>query len=195
MQAKPSVGLKARLMMMNGKSFKVGASMAIIDSTDEEHDAQTNLRQFLSFSLAKEDYGIDILRVQEIRGWEEVREIPDTPDYIKGVLNLRNIVVPIIDLRLRFSQQNVEYKTTTVIVVLTVETGDKPRTVGVVVDAVSDVLDVYVNDIQLAPDFGSRVNTKYISGMVMRDDVMVILLDTDKLLNPDELATLETLTH
>ena len=169
--------------------------MAIVESDNEEQGVQSGLRQFLSFSLAQEDYGIDILRVQEIRGWEEVREIPNTPEYIKGVLNLRNIVVPIIDLRIRFSKQDVEYKTTTVIVILSVESGDQPRTVGVVVDAVSDVLDVYENDLQSAPDFGTQVNTKYISGMVMLDKRMVILLDTDKLLDPDELTALETLVH
>jgi purine-binding chemotaxis protein CheW len=150
--------------------------------------------QFLSFTLAKDDYGVDILRVQEIRGWEEVRKIPNTPDYIKGVINLRNTVVPIVDLRIRFGQKDVEYKPTTVIIVLSVEVDSTTRVVGVVVDAVSDVINVNEGDIKDAPDFGTTVDTKYIKGMVMAGNRMVILLDTDKLLNPKELTMLDKLT-
>ena len=150
--------------------------------------------QFLSFTLGKEDYGINILRVQEIRGWEEVRAIPNTPDYIKGVLNLRNTVVPIVDLRIRFNLKNIEYKATTVIIVLSVEKSDGTHVMGVVVDAVSDVLNIDQGKIKKAPNFGTKINTKYINGMVMVDDRMVILLDTDKLLDQDELATLESMS-
>ncbi len=169
--------------------------MAIVDSDNEKQKVETSVSQFLSFSLGDDDYGVDILRVQEIRGWEEVREIPNTPDYIKGVLNLRNTVVPIIDLRVRFGQEQFEYNPTTVIIILSVESGDKQRTVGVVVDAVSDVLDIQHSDLQESPDFGAKVNTKYITSMAMFDKTMVILLDTNKLLDPDELAALETLTN
>ncbi len=169
--------------------------MAIVDSDNEKQNVETSISQFLSFSLGDDDYGVDILRVQEIRGWEEVREIPNTPDYIKGVLNLRNTVVPIIDLRVRFGQEQIEYNPTTVIIVLSVESGDKQRTVGVVVDAVSDVLDIHQSDLQESPDFGTKVNTKYITSMAMLDKKMVILLDTDKLLDPDELVALESLTN
>jgi len=107
-----------------------------IDSINNDED-QT---QFLSFTLGVEDYGVNILRVQEIRGWEEVRDIPNTPDYIKGVLNLRSTVVPIIDLRIRFGLDKVEYLPTTVIIVLSVEKEDGTHVMGVVVDAVSDLL-------------------------------------------------------
>jgi len=150
--------------------------------------------QFLSFTLGDEDYGVNILRVQEIRGWEEVREIPNTPDYIKGVLNLRSTVVPIIDLRIRFGLEDYEYKTTTVIIVLSVEREDATHLMGVVVDAVSDVLNIEPDNIKTAPSFGAKINTKYIKGMVMVDDRMVILLDTDKLLDQDELAALENMS-
>ena len=160
------------------------------DSINNDED-QT---QFLSFTLGDEDYGVNILRVQEIRGWETVREIPNTPDYIKGVLNLRSTVVPIIDLRIRFGLENYEYKTTTVIIVLSVEKEDATHLMGVVVDAVSDVLNIEPDNIKTAPSFGAKINTKYIKGMVMVDDRMVILLDTDKLLDQDELAALESMS-
>jgi purine-binding chemotaxis protein CheW len=168
--------------------------MGYLDNEDLQNNGN-QITQFLSFSLGEEDYGVDILRVQEIRGWEEVRDIPNTPDYIKGVLNLRSSVVPIIDLRIRFGLQDVEYKATTVIIVLSVEAGDKQSVVGVVVDAVSDVLDVNQNSIKVAPDFGSRVNTKYINGMTMIDERMVVLLDTDKLLDPEEMSALANITE
>ena len=160
------------------------------DSINSDED-QT---QFLSFTLGNEEYGVNILRVQEIRGWETVREIPNTPDYIKGVLNLRNTVVPIVDLRIRFSLENFEYKPTTVIIVLSVEKDDGTHVMGVVVDAVSDVLHIEPGTIKDAPNFGAKINTKYMSGMVMVDEHMVILLDSDKLLDQDELAALESMS-
>ena len=161
------------------------------DSTLNENVAS----QYLSFTLADEIYGVDILRVQEIRGWEDVREIPNTPNYIKGVLNLRDTVVPIIDLRLRFTVNDVEYTPTTVIIVLAVMRNDNKHVVGVVVDSVSDVFDVSIESIKKAPDFGTKVNTQFINGMVMLEQKMVVLLDCDRLLNPDELAALERLTN
>lgn len=161
-----------------------------IDSINNDEDQA----QFLSFTLGDEDYGVNILRVQEIRGWEEVREIPNTPDYIKGVLNLRSTVVPIIDLRIRFGLDKVEYLSTTVIIVLSVEKEDGAHVMGVVVDAVSDVLHIESDDIKDAPNFGAKINTKYINGMVMVDDRMVILLDADKLLDQDELSAIENMS-
>lgn len=151
--------------------------------------------QFLSFSLADDHYGVDILRVQEIRGWEECRPIPNTPDYIKGVLNLRDRVIPIIDLRIRFGQQGYEYTPTTVIIVLTVMVQDETHIVGIVVDSVSDVLDINRVELKPAPKLGARINTKFIQGMTMIGERMVVLLDTDRLLNPDELAELEQLAE
>ena len=160
------------------------------DSINRDED-QT---QFLSFTLGDEDYGVNILRVQEIRGWEEVREIPKTPDYIKGVLNLRSTVVPIIDLRIRFGFETVEYKATTVIIVLSVEKEDGSHVMGVVVDAVSDVLNIDPDNIKDAPNFGAKVNTKFMNGMVMVNERMVILLNVDRLLEQDELAAIENMS-
>ena len=162
-------------------------------NNEEDNNQANELCQFLSFTLGNEDYGVDILRVQEIRGWEEVREIPNTPEHIKGVMNLRNRVVPIIDLRIRFGQNQVEYNPTTVIIVLSVEWREQKMTIGIVVDAVSDVIDVKTGDIQKAPDFGAKINTRFINGMLMIEKRMIVLLDVDKLLNPDEMAQLDQL--
>ena len=149
--------------------------------------------QYLSFNLGGEDYGIDILRVQEIKGWEEVRELPDTPEYIKGVLDLRGVIVPIIDLRRRFNLETVKYTQTTVIIVLSIEKDGKPYVIGIVVDGVSDVINVKSNEIKNAPDLGHHIKTKYIIGMYTQDKRMIVLLDIDKLFNPDVLNLTENI--
>lgn len=136
---------------------------------------------------------MDILRVQEIRGWNEVRTIPNTPSYVKGVLNLRGAIVPIIDLRTRFRLTKAEYTATTVIIVLAVETDDGRRTMGVVVDAVSDVLDVRPSDFKRSPSFGTKVDTRFMDGMVVVDKRMVILLNADRLLDPEQISELDAL--
>jgi len=148
---------------------------------------QSEAGQYLSFSLGGEEYGLDILKVQEIKGWEPVRPLPDTPGYIKGVLDLRGTVVPIIDLRQRFGFPEAVYTPTTVTIILRVQAGDRQLTAGIVVDNVSDVLDVPTDTILQPPDLGSRINTRYIQGMVTLNERMVVLLDTDRLLDPDEL--------
>jgi purine-binding chemotaxis protein CheW len=151
--------------------------------------------QYLSFTLGGDDYGVDILRVQEIRGWEELRPLPDTPQYVKGVLDLRGTIVPIIDLRIRLKMPTVEYHPTTVIIVLSVidKSGSNHR-VGAVVDAVSDVLNIEARDVKEAPSIACRINDRYINGMVTYQDRMVVLLDVDKLFRPDELGLLQELT-
>ncbi len=146
--------------------------------------------QFLTFGLAGEEYGLDILRVHEIRGWSPVTRVPNTPDYVLGVLNLRGTIVPIIDTRTRFNLEQVEYTPTTVIIVVSVRTASGNRVFGIVVDGVSDVLDVTPEEIKPAPDFGSAVNTEFISGLAAVGDKMVMLLDIDKLLRADELSLL-----
>ncbi|MCQ8105224.1 chemotaxis protein CheW [Methylomonas sp. SURF-2] len=146
--------------------------------------------QFLSFSLGGEEYGVDILRVQEIRSWEPVSRIPNVPAYEKGVVNLRGAIVPIIDLRERFDLGRGQYTPLTVVVVLQARIGDKVRVMGVVVDAVSDVIDVEKNAIQSSPDFGTKVSTEFINGLVSVNKRMVMLLDVDKLLQLDGVDTL-----
>lgn len=151
--------------------------------------------QYLSFSLDGEDYGIDILKVREIRGWESVREIPETPDYVKGVLNLRGVIVPIIDMRKRFNMAQIDYTPTTVIIVLSVNSDLGGHTMGMVVDSVSDVLDVEAKRIRPSPQLGSRINTKFIQGLVSMNDQMVVLLNSDNLLDPEQFSNLEAVAQ
>jgi len=142
--------------------------------------------QYLTFDLAGEMYGVEILRVQEIRGWEKVRKIPNTPDYVKGALNLRGEVVPIVDLRVRFAMENVEYTPVTVVIVLCVQTEQGDNVIGVVADAVSDVLDIKASEIKEKPNLGAKIDTRFMRGMYVSKQHMIMLLDVDKLLNPDE---------
>jgi len=149
---------------------------------ESETKASLDTLQFLSFTLGDEEYGVDILRVQEIRSWEPVSRIPNVPAYEKGVVNLRGAIVPIIDLRQRFNLGRVEYMPTTVVVVLQTEHHGKRRIMGIVVDAVSDVIHVEKNTIQRAPDFGTKVSTEFINGLASVNNRMIMLLDVDKLL-------------
>ncbi len=143
------------------------------------------LIQYLTFILNGEEYGVDILRVQEIKGWEGATPIPNTPDYVRGVINLRGTVVPVIDLRARFGLNEVTYSTTTVVVVLKVIQNDKSRIMGIVVDAVSEVYNVAPQDLKPAPEFGAAVQVDFVSGLATVDKKMVIILDIDRLLNSD----------
>lgn len=159
-------------------------------------DINTNkqIEQFLTFELAGESYGVEILKVQEIRGWEPVRKIPNTPDFVKGALNLRGTIVPIIDLRERFNMEAVAYSPTTVVIVLYIQTGNNESSVmGIIADAVSDVLDVNLVDIKETPNLGTKINTRYMRGMYVGKKSMVMLLDADKLLNPEEFLGIEGL--
>ncbi|WP_305910223.1 chemotaxis protein CheW [Methylomarinum sp. Ch1-1] len=143
--------------------------------------------QILSFTLGQEEYGVDILRVQEIRSWEPVSRIPNVPGYEKGVVNLRGAIVPIIDLRERFGLGHLDYSPLTVVVVLQAYISGRTRAMGVVVDAVSDVVDIDKSVIQTTPNFGVKVSTEFINGLAAVNDKMVMLLDVDKLLNLESL--------
>ncbi|MGE3978640.1 MAG: chemotaxis protein CheW [Nitrospira sp.] len=134
--------------------------------------------QFLTFSLGEELYGVDILRVQEIKGYTAVTKIPNTPPHIKGVLNLRGTIVPIVELRTKFGMPTIDYTTFTVIIVVVVQ----DKVMGLVVDAVSDVLDIEKKDIQSAPDFGNKVDVAFLNGIGKSGDKLVSLLDIDRLL-------------
>jgi purine-binding chemotaxis protein CheW len=142
--------------------------------------------QFLTFMLSGEEYGVDILRVQEIKGWESATEIPNMPDYIRGVINLRGTIVPIVDLRRRFGMANIEYTSTTVIIVLMVKNAEgAQRTMGFVVDAVSDVYSVGATQIKPPPDFGEQIRAECVRGLATVDEKMIILLDIDQLIGSD----------
>jgi len=160
----------------------------ITKSADQNrrYKEQVNVAQYLSFTLDNEEYGVDILRVQEIRSWEPVSRIPNVPHYEKGVVNLRGSIVPIIDLREKLGIKFTDYTLLTVVVVLQTNDNNKTRTMGVVVDSVSDVINLDKTKIQDAPDFGAKVSNEFINGLVSVNDRMVILLDVDKLLKLEE---------
>ncbi|RXJ11336.1 chemotaxis protein CheW [Lelliottia nimipressuralis] len=144
-------------------------------------------QEFLVFTLGDEEYGIDILKVQEIRGYDQVTRIANTPSFIKGVTNLRGVIVPIVDLRVKFSQGEVEYNDNTVVIVLNLG----QRVVGIVVDGVSDVLSLTADQIRPAPEFAVTLSTEYLTGLGALGDRMLILVNIEKLLNSDEMALLD----
>ncbi|WP_439212228.1 chemotaxis protein CheW [Duffyella gerundensis] len=146
-------------------------------------------QEFLVFTLGDEEYGIDILKVQEIRGYDQVTRIANTPSFIKGVTNLRGVIVPIIDLRLKFEQPDVEYNDNTVVIVLNLV----QRVVGIVVDGVSDVLSLTQDQIRPAPEFAVTMSTEYMTGLGALGERMLILVDIEKLLNSDEMELVDTL--
>lgn len=153
---------------------------------DAAESGATN-NEFLVFSLADEEYAIDILKVQEIRGYENVTRIPHAPDFIKGVANLRGLIVPVIDLRIRFQLDGVEYNEQTVVIVVNIS----GRVVGMVVDGVSDVMTLTEEQIRPAPEFGVSMPVDYLSGLGNLDDRMLVLVDIEKLLSSEEMALVE----
>lgn len=150
------------------------------DHMSEEQEAGN---QYLTFILAGEEYGVDILKVQEIRSWESATKIPNTPDYVLGVINLRGTIVPIIDVRQRFSMEKTEIDSTTVVVVVKVSHENTARTIGMLVDAVSEVYNVPEADIRPMPDVSSHIATEFVKGLTTVNDKMIIILDVDLLIN------------
>ena len=168
------------------------------DTSDITHDVQanSNFDQYLTFILAGEEYGVDILRVQEIKGWDTATEIPNTPEYIKGVINLRGTIVPIVDLRTRFEMESIEYNNTTVVIVLKVINAEgSERTMGFVVDAVSEVYNISNEQLQSPPDFGNVISTEFIKGLATVDEKMVILLDIDHLIDTNAVKNSAEAVH
>src|SRR3954468_4645393 len=139
------------------------------------NSTNSGLQQVLTFVLGSETYGVDILRVQEIRGWSSVTKIPHAPAHVLGVLNLRGSIVPIVDMRMRFNLDRAEYTPLTVIIVLSVKSPAGRRDIGVVVDGVSDVIDVASADIKPAPELGAQVSTEFIEGLAAVSGRMVML--------------------
>jgi purine-binding chemotaxis protein CheW len=142
-------------------------------------------QEYLTFILQGEEYGVDILCVQEIRVWSSVTELPNKPDYIKGVINLRGVIIPIIDLRLRFGQPALDYNEQTVTIILRQQSSS--MVVGIVVDAVSEVYKFTSQSIRKAPAFGSSIDGCFLKGLVSVEEKLIILLDSDSLLNEDDL--------
>jgi purine-binding chemotaxis protein CheW len=154
---------------------------------DKNSNTAAAADEFLSFTLGEEHYGVDILKVQEIRGYDAVTRLPDAPDYIKGVINLRGTIVPVIDLRLKLRLKEARYDAFTVMIVLNVD----DRVVGIVVDSVSDVIPLSQEQIRPTPEFGANVDTRFISGIGTVDDRMLILLDIETLIDSADLSQQE----
>ncbi|WP_430459792.1 chemotaxis protein CheW [Thalassolituus sp. LLYu03] len=153
---------------------------AVAETKGEERSLHE--QQYLTFMMADEEYGVDILAVQEIRGWEESTLIPNAPEYIRGVINLRGTIVPIMDLRIRFGLKRVEYSPVTVVVILKVEHNNGERVMGIVVDAVSDVYTISEQATRKPPELTEDCNSRFIRGLVSVNEKMVILLDVNELL-------------
>lgn len=158
-------------------------------------DANSSSGQYLTFIMNNEEYGVDILCVQEIRGWEPTTPLPNSPSQIKGVINLRGTIVPIVDLRQCFGLKGIEYSAITVVIVLKVKTEEGSRVMGIVVDAVSDVYTLSKSDMKTPPDLGNSIDINFIQGLVTVDNKMIILLDIDKLLTTEELPNLSDIKN
>lgn len=166
------------------------ASNAMNDDAQERAiGASTDSREYLTFTLGAEEYGIDILHVQEIRGYDTVTKIANSPDFIKGVINMRGVIVPIIDMRLKFNLGEVEYNQFTVVIILNIV----ERVVGMVVDGVSDVIALRAEQIRPAPEFGAILDTAYINGLATLEERMVIMVDIEKLMTSEEMGLVERL--
>jgi purine-binding chemotaxis protein CheW len=149
--------------------------------------AEGGVQEYLTFTLGKEEYAMDILKVQEIRGYDSVTHIANTPDFMKGVINLRGVIVPIIDMRIKFNLDNVVYDEFTVVIIMNV----LGRVIGIVVDGVSDVVTLPDDQIKPAPEFGSSINAEYITGIGTENDSMLILVDIEQLMGSDDMQLME----
>ena len=161
--------------------------MTVVDVTSAELAA----REFLTFRLGGEEYGIDILRVQEIRGVDALTRIPNTPSFIKGVIDLRGTIVPIIDMRVKFDFERVEYDEFTVAIILNVS----QRVVGIVVDSVSDVITLAGEQIKPPPEFAAAVGTNFITAIGRVDERTIILIDIELLMTSEEMQLVDHARH
>jgi purine-binding chemotaxis protein CheW len=157
-----------------------------VESKGNENGATT--RQALTFALGQEVYGVDILRVKEIRGWSPVTRIPQSPPAVLGVLNLRGAIVPIIDLRVRFAMQTAEFNAVTVVIVLSLHTGEGQRECGIVVDSVRDVVDIAADNVRPAPSMHGYQAGDFIEGITTLGEQMLILFNADSLVSGDSSA-------
>jgi purine-binding chemotaxis protein CheW len=144
--------------------------------------------EYLIFTLDTEIYGLDVLKVQEIRGYGVVTKIANTPEFIKGVINLRGLIVPIVDLRIKFNLGQVSYDESTIVIVLNINN----RIIGMVVDGVSDVLEIEASEMKAVPDIVANIDTQYITGLATSEEQMIILVDIERLMNSHEMALVDS---
>ena len=154
-----------------------------VESRGNDTASGATTRQALTFALGQEVYGVDILRVKEIRGWSPVTRIPQSPPAVLGVLNLRGAIVPIVDLRVRFAMQSAEFNAVTVVIVLSLRTADGQRECGIVVDSVRDVVDIVAGGLRPAPAMHGCQANEFIEGITTLGEQMLILLDADRLVS------------
>ncbi|MCK5097661.1 MAG: purine-binding chemotaxis protein CheW [Desulfobacteraceae bacterium] len=147
--------------------------------------------KYLTFTLEEEEYGIGILKIKEIIGMMPITSVPRTPEYVKGVINLRGKVIPVIDLRLKFDMESIEFSERTCIIVVEIDSEAATVLIGIVVDAVSEVLNIKEEEIEETPTFGTKLNTDYILGMAKMEGGVKILLNIDKVLNSEEIADIK----
>lgn len=149
---------------------------------------ESGVQEYLTFTLGKEEYAMDILKVQEIRGYDSVTHIANSPEFMKGVINLRGVIVPIIDMRIKFNLGKVDYDDFTVVIIMNVLS----RVIGIVVDGVSDVVTLTPGQIKPAPEFGSTLDTRYITGIGTVNDGMLILVDIEQLMGSVDMQLVES---
>ncbi len=173
----------------------MSADVEAIQDQIEENDGTDD--QILSFILGGEEYGVDILRVQEIKGWERTTSIPNAPDYVMGVINLRGAVVPVVDLRVRFGLSEITYDESTVVIILraTDEQSATQKIIGIVVDGVSDVHGIDLHNLQGAPEINGTIHTEYVRGLATVGEKMVIVLHVDELVSTGILSEIKKSLH
>jgi len=159
----------------------------LVDKIDQAISVMTDREgKYLTFALAGEEYGISILKIKEIIGMMPITTIPQTPEFVKGVINLRGKVIPVVDLRLRFGMEKIDYTERTCIIVVEISGGAGTVMIGIVVDSVSEVLNIKAGDIEETPTFGTRLETDYILGMAKMQGGVKILLDIDRVLGTQD---------
>lgn len=157
------------------------------DAAHNAQDANEIVGEFLTFTLGSEEYGVEILKVQEIRGYDSVTRLPGAPEFIKGAINLRGTIVPVVDMRLKFELPQVTYDDTTVMIVLNVA----DRIVGVVVDSVSDVIALKAAQVRPTPDLGGAIDRKFLTGLGVVEERMLVLLDIERLMTSAEMGLVD----
>ena len=170
-------------------------ALTMLSTSEPVSASRTDSRagKYLTFQLASEEFGVGVLKVREIMGVQDITAVPQTPPHIKGVINLRGKVVPVVDLRLKFGVPAAEYTQRTCIVVTQVESGNSTVLIGIVVDAVSEVLSLSASEIEDTPDFGEKIETQYLLGMAKVKGKVKILLDIDRILSAQDLHKLNAL--
>ncbi len=157
------------------------------DRIDDRIDDRIEDQQFVTFLIGEETYGVEVLKVQEIIGMTDITHVPNTVSFMKGVINLRGSVVPVVDMRKKFKMEDQDYDATTVIIIVEV----MDRLIGMIVDSVSDVINIEVSNIQSTPHFTAKIETDFVKGIGQVNNNLIIVLDVDKILSEDEISSID----